>query len=90
MKTAYFNRFELKLPDEAISNCSAQGDCYEAVSHWATKIARPDHITPTKLACELQEYGSWSLEELQDDQENWKKIIWLAACQIKDEEIIEL
>lgn len=90
MKTAYFNRFTLALPDEAINACSHQGDCYEDCKAWSTKISRPSEITPTKLACELSEYGSWTLDELQDDQENWIKLLWIAACQLKDEEIIEL
>lgn len=88
-RTAYFNRFELTLPGAAVPDCSHQGQCDEDVEYWAGKIERPAEITPEKLAAELKEYGAWDSEELADDAANWQRLIWQAACQIKEEEPCE-
>lgn len=85
MKTAYFNRFELDLPSEAVADCSHQGRCDEDVAYWETRVTRPAALTPELLALELKEYGAWDAEELADDAANWRRILWLAAGNIKDE-----
>ena len=86
MKTAYFNRFTLDLPPEAVADCSHQGQCDADVDCWATRIERPSNLTPGKLRAELKEYGAWDADELADDAINWHRIIWLAAGNIQDEE----
>jgi hypothetical protein len=96
MKTAYFNRFSIDLPDAAVADCHHQGACDSDVAHWAgaewqgatriPRIARPDTLTPEILAAELKEYGAWDAEELADDDANWQRIIWLAAGNIQEEE----
>lgn len=83
--TAYFNRFELELPADCVTDCSHQGQCDSDVSYWANKLTRPDAITPEKLAAELKEYGAWDAEELASDSDNWHRIIWIAAGNIKEE-----
>lgn len=85
MRTAYFNRFTLDIPGEAIPVCSHQGDCDDDVAHWASKITRPSEITPELLAVELKEYGAWDTEELADDDQNWQRLIWIACCDLKEE-----
>jgi maleate cis-trans isomerase len=82
MKTAYFNRFLLELPDEAVYDCAHQGSCDEDVDFWASRVDR-QNITNEDLAAELKEYGAWDSKELQDDEANWKRIIWIAAGDIK-------
>jgi hypothetical protein len=83
---AYFNRFSLDLPDEAVADCSHSGACDEDVKFWQSRIPRPAEITPEKLAAELKEYGAWDDEELADDAVNWNRIVWLAAGNIKEEQ----
>ncbi len=95
-KTAYFERFTLELPERAVSECNHQGQCDEDVAYWAganwqgvtriPRITRPAEITSEKLKAELKEYGAWDDEELNDDDANWKRIIWLAAGNIQEEE----
>ena len=80
---ASFNHFELAMPKEAVADCYHQGQCDEDVAFWATKIPRPESITPELLRTELKEY--WDENELADDDANWNRIIWLAAAQIQDE-----
>lgn len=89
MKIATFNRFELELPEDCIEQCDHPGACDDDVEHWAKKLQRPDAITPEKLRAELKEYGAWDGEELADDDANWRRIIWLAAGNINEEERAE-
>lgn len=84
-QTAYFTRFSLELPIDAISDCSHQGQCYDDVAYWADKITRPDEITPEALRSELKEFGAWDSQELDDDSQNWHRLIWIAAGNIKEE-----
>jgi len=86
MKTAYFTRFTLDLPPEAVAACSHQGQCKADAEFWATRIERPTSLTPDTLRAELKEYGTWDADELADDEINWHRIIWLAAGNIQDEE----
>jgi hypothetical protein len=84
-QTAYFERFTIEIPEEAIGDCSHQGACDEDVEHWAQKINRPSEITPERLAAEMKEYGAWDAEQLADDEANWQRLIWIACCNIKEE-----
>lgn len=84
MKTAYFNNFEILMPDACVADCSHQGDCGEDVEGWASKLNLD--IEPKLLRKELTECGAWDDEELLDHSENIRRIIWIAAGNIKDEE----
>lgn len=86
MRTAYFNRFTLDMPDDAVAACSHQGQCDADVEHYAPIVARPAEITPEALRAELKEYGAWNAEELADDSANWRRLLWVAAGNIRDEE----
>lgn len=86
MNTAYFNRFVLDLPDECVTECSGPGPADAAVDSWAALVPRPTYLTPQMLVLELKEYGVWSNAELADDAANWRRIIWLAACDIREEQ----
>ena len=82
---AQFNRFEVGLTPEAVRDCSHQGQCDADVECWAPKISRSDRCTPEALRAELKEYGAWDAEELADDEQNWRRIVWLAAGNIQEE-----
>lgn len=82
---ASFNRFELPMPKECASDCHHQGACDEDVAYWAKKLDRPDSITPELLKSELKEYGAWNEEELTDDDQNWHRLIWIAAGNLQEE-----
>ena len=85
VKTAYFNRFEIELPIEAVRDCSAAGSVDDSVAYWAPKIPRSGEITADMLRDELKECGAWDTVELLDSEANWRRIVWLAACNIKEE-----
>ena len=84
-RTAFFDRFALELPAEAVEDMSGPGPADAAVAHWAPRIARPSEITPAKLKAELKEFGAWDADELADDGENWQRILWIAAGNIREE-----
>lgn len=84
LRWASFNRFEFQMPAEAVESCHHQGTCDSDVEYWAPKIERPASITPEILAAELKEYGAWTAEELADDAQNWRRIIWIAAADIQE------
>lgn len=84
MKTADFNRFSVHLPDQCVADCSHQGACDDDVEHWM-KLVQLD-ISPDKLKAELKEYGAWEDLELDNHEDNIRRIIWLAAGNIQEEE----
>ena len=84
MKTAYFNRFEINMPDEAIDDCHHSGECLYDVQAWLPDIDL-SHISDNDLKEELYDYGAWTDEELQDRTTNEERILWIAAGNIQEE-----
>lgn len=90
---ASFNRFEMRIPGEAVTDCSHSGRCDDDVSFWAPRIktqvekdAFKNAPTPDAIRAELKECGAWDDEELSDDETNWQRIVWLACCNISEDE----
>jgi hypothetical protein len=90
---AAFNRFELRLPGKCVIDCSHQGQFDEDVAHWAPLIkkqVKKDNFinkpTAEKIKEELLDYGAWDDEELQDEDQNWHRLVWIASCNIAEEE----
>lgn len=87
IKTAYFNRFHLNLSEACVADCSHSGDCDEGVSFWVKQNeikSQMDEIGPENIKKELKEYGAWDAEELADENQNQKRILWIAAGDIKE------
>lgn len=84
-KTAYFERFSITLPLEAVEDMSGPGQADEAVEYWSRQIIRPRQMTKDALRAELKEYGAWDAEQLDDDAQNWQRILWIAAGNIREE-----
>jgi len=83
-KITIFDRFEIQLPSEAISDCSHQGSCDDGIAYWVNKnIVFP---APELIRAELKEYGAWADYELADDAKNRERILWIAAGNIAEEE----
>lgn len=47
--------------------------------------AQIDKIKPKVLADCLSEYGTWDDTELQDHDKNIDRLLWIAACDIQEE-----
>jgi hypothetical protein len=82
---AYFNRFSIQITLKQAESAAHQGDCEESTKALIGKVARPRKCNVSNLAAELEETGAWTKEELQDDEQNWIRILWIAACNIKEE-----
>ena len=85
---AYFERFTLAIPAQAIADCSQSGDVSGPVAHWVSApeiSAQYDSIDPADLAEELRGYGAWDDAELANHAANRERILWVAAGGIRDE-----
>ena len=83
-----FERLEIEMTLDQAESCSHPGDCEPDVrmlmEHPLIKRQRK-RIDPELIRQELSEYGSWSEEELSDDEANWQRILWLGANDITEE-----
>jgi hypothetical protein len=82
---ALFERFSFTMPLEAARDMSGPGPADEAVAYWSGRVYRPPTVTPAELAAELKEYGAWDADQLKDDDENWQRILWIAATNIMED-----
>ena len=85
---AYFERFALRMTLAEARSAAHQGQCDADVAwlrrqpHMARQLAR---ISDADLNAELSAYGAWDEEERADRDANEARIVWLAACQIREE-----
>lgn len=85
---ASFNRFEIQMTLAQAESASHPGQCDEDVDQLLTLPAikrQLKKISDEDLAAELEEYGAWDEDELQDRAANEQRIIWLAAGNITEE-----
>ena len=66
--------------------CAHQGACDDDVE-WAidNHKARITGGNAETIRRDLEEYGAWDAEELADDAQNLRRIVWIAAGNILDE-----
>lgn len=90
---ASFNRFELRISDQAVLDCSHPGPCdadverhVDAVREQIEKDNLALRPTPAKIRAELAEYGAWDDKELADDEQNFRRLVWLVAGNIAEDE----
>lgn len=87
-KIAQFNYFEIELPEDVVSLCYHQGPCDDDIDRCIelpevkAELAKLD---PAELVKELRDYGAWDDNELADHSQNLKRILWIAAGNIQDE-----
>lgn len=68
-------------------SCSHQGSCDSDV---AAMLKRPeiafqfDTLGAEVIRDGLRESGAWDSEELQDDEQNRARALWMAACDIRE------
>lgn len=90
MKTLFtsFNYFDgISLTRQDAENCSHSGSCDNDVEITVNKPYAQKQlnvISNESLVKELKEYGAWDDEELQDNEQNKRRIIWIAAGNIQD------
>jgi hypothetical protein len=73
-----------QIPEEAVEDCSHQGECHDDCQFWVQKL---NFEVPRDLAVEyLKSTGGWELEELQemDNEELAIRILWIACGNIQE------
>lgn len=90
---ASFNLFELRLPGQCVIDCSGSGSADAAVARWVPVVLEqtlqddfPNAPTNEKIRKELREYGAWDEDELSDSVQNFHRLVWIAACNIAEQE----
>jgi hypothetical protein len=89
MATAFFNRFELTMTMEQAESASHAGRCDEDVESLASEpeiSAQLEGLDAEAVKAELKEYGAWDETELADHEQNLRRILWIAAGNITEEE----
>lgn len=86
--TATFERFTLELTEEQYLSGSHPGPCDDNIAELLRLDeikAQFETIKPESIRDELKEYGAWDDEELQDDQQNQARILWIACGNIRED-----
>lgn len=81
-------RIELQMTLAQAQSCSHPGHCDADVAllRQQPKIKRQlDKLDLKLVAAELDEYGAWDDEELADHNANLDRLLWIAACDIAEE-----
>ena len=87
--TIFPNGFTLMLEWPEVNACSQQGDRWDAVNDALTMDyvrKQLDNIEDGTLKAALMEEGAWTGEELLFRADNERRIVWIAACQILEDE----
>lgn len=80
-------RIELHLTLRMADSVTHPGQCDAdvlALSHVPEVRSQLNALLPECVRRELREYGTWSESELQDDEQNLQRLLWVAAGSIAD------
>lgn len=80
---------EFQLSVLCVNDIAQQGSNDSAVRYWEERIDL-SHIPAAAIRDELDEYGCWHDDELADELQNRRRLIWLAAWDIAEEVSCEL
>lgn len=90
---ASFNRFECRVSGQAVLDIARSGPADAAVDfHLPGFLAQikkdnfPNKPTKEAIRRELKEYGAWEADELLSGKDNLSRLLWIAACNIAEEE----
>ena len=78
---------EFQMTLEQAQSASHSGQCDDDVEYLVTGAlkGRLKKLKPDVLARELAEYGAWDDEQLKDHAENLRRIVWIAASDIVEQ-----
>jgi hypothetical protein len=80
-------RIELQMTKEQAESASHQGQCdadVKALSRVPAIAEQLAKVDADELRKELAEYGAWDETGLADHEQNLQRLLWLAACDIKE------
>lgn len=78
---------ELKMTAEQAASVNHQGQCDDdvlALSKIPAIVKQIEKIDKKTIVEVLDEFGTWSDEELKDHEQNIQRLLWIAACDIDD------
>ena len=80
---------EIRMPIEAIADCSEPGSADDAVKYWAGKINLD--LETDRMIEVLVETGGWTREDLKEENVDTlrERCIWIAACNYREENRLE-
>jgi len=84
----YSNAIELEIELEDAEQGSHQGSCDNDIEELIDVPyirAQLDTVDPGKLIEDLGEYGAWDDDELEDHEQNLRRLLWLACGDITEE-----
>lgn len=89
-ETIYFDYIKspLELTKEQAESCAHQGECDEDVTQMlkVPEIKEQfDKMDVDEIRKELKQSGAWDDEELKDDYENRKRLLWVYSGNLLDE-----
>ena len=91
--TSSSGRIEFQMTQEQAESMSHSGQCDSDIAagrECPSLAAQLAAIDPATLRAELKEYGTWTDEELTDHETNLNRILCLAACDIRENELVEV
>jgi hypothetical protein len=77
----------MDIPEELAARVDYPGDCSKDIDRLleVEEIqAELGKLKPDDLKRELQEYGAWTEEELNNHSDNLTRILWIACCNINE------
>lgn len=80
---------ELALTLDDAKAGSHQGQCDADVADLRTVpyiLEQLDQYPPALVAAELDEWGAWDEKELADHDANLSRLLWLACCDVREQE----
>jgi hypothetical protein len=80
--------FSLTMTRKQAQSASGAGDQTESVTTLCrepTIAAQLDRLDPEAIRKELRESGAWDAAELADDSANRARLIWIVACDLREE-----
>ena len=80
------NDMEIQLTKSMIVQCAHIGQCDSDVAFWVQKLQKPlSKIDPDFIKRCVKASGGWDEEELQDQEANLNRFLWIAAGNAKDD-----
>jgi hypothetical protein len=84
-----FDRFTLELTEDTARTGSHQGQCdndIEAIRRYDPGVeSQLKALDPQKVKGELKGYGAWDDSQLEDEEENLNRVLWIACGNIVEE-----
>jgi hypothetical protein len=81
---------ELKITKKQALTVSHSGDCELDAKALAIQLKKQlDKLNPETVKQTLSEYGAWEEKDLQDNELNLLRLVWIAGCDIAEKKSLK-